>query len=91
MLQLTALPLLRLVRIVKTVVVSIADVDPGDAVAIVASEQVSVAGPVGGGALISGLILTTFAIAVAVAIPRGRNAAVIGTTAEKSFQIRRKA
>ena len=69
--------LLGLIRIVETVVVAIADVDPGDAVAVVAGEQVSVAGPVSGSALIGRLVFAAFAVAVAVAVPRGRDAAVI--------------
>ena len=75
--QLTALSLLGLIRIVETVVVAVAYVDPGDAVAVVAGEQVSVAGPVGGSALIGRLVFAAFAVAVAVAVPRGRDAAVI--------------
>jgi hypothetical protein len=79
--QLTTLSLLRFVGIVETVVVAITDVDPRDAVTVVAGEEVAVARPVGGRALIGWLVLASFAVAVSVAVPRGRDTAMIRTSA----------
>ena len=68
-----------LVRVIDTVVVSVADVGVGNAVAVVAREQVAEARPVLGLALALRLVLAALAILVAVAVPRGRQAPVVGT------------
>ena len=73
-LKLTAL--LGLVRVVEAVVVVVADVDPGDAAAVGAGEEVSEARPPLHVALL--LVGTVRAVLVAVAVPRGRDAAVVG-------------
>lgn len=67
------------VRIVQTIVVTVANVNPRYAIAVVACEQVAETR--------TALRLTVFwrfvrsvaTVIVAVAIPRGRNAPVIGT------------
>ena len=81
------MPLLRLVGVVETIVVAVADVNPWDAVSVVASEEVSVARPVGGRALIGWLVLASVTVAVSVAVPRGRNAAMIRTSAIRQMSI----
>jgi len=85
-LPLTTLPLLRFVRVVETIVIAVANVDPRDAVAVVAGEEVAVASSVGGGALVGGLVFAAFAVAVAVAVPRGRNTAVVGASIESQVK-----
>ena len=72
--ELTAL--LRLVRVVETVIVVVADVDPRDAVAVGAREEVPEARPALHVAL--PLVGAVRAVLVAVAVPRGRDAAVVG-------------
>ena len=48
---LTALSFFWFVRVVEAIVVAVANVDPRDAVAVVAREQVAVASSIGGSAL----------------------------------------
>ena len=78
--KLTALSFLRLVGVVEAVVVAVANVDPWNAVSVVAGEEISVASPVSGCALVGRLVFAPVAIAVSVTVPRCRNASVVGTS-----------
>jgi hypothetical protein len=68
------------VRIIQAVVITVANIDPGDAIAIVASEQVAETSPTFGLALIFGFVFSTIAILVTIAIPGGGYTSVIGTS-----------
>jgi hypothetical protein len=70
------------VRVVEAIVVSIADVNARNAVAVVASEQVSKTRFGARFAVIWRLISSVATIVVSVTIPSGRNAAVVVGTAE---------
>jgi len=74
---LTALMSVILITVVQTIVVSITDVDPGYAVAIVAGEEIPEAGSSLGFAVIWGLISTITTVIIPVAVPGGRNASVL--------------
>lgn len=65
------------VAVVETVVVAIADVDPGHAVSIVASEQIAEAGSSVAFAIFWGLVSGVPTIVVPIAVPRSWNATVI--------------
>jgi len=58
-----------LITVVQTIVVSITDVDPGYAVAIVAGEEIPEAGSSLGFAVIWGLISTITTVIIPVAVP----------------------
>ena len=74
-----ALPVLALVTVVKAVVVPVANVNPRDAISIVAREQVPIACSLCGFAFFLGLISSTIAIRIAVAVPSRGNAPMIRT------------
>lgn len=69
-----------LVTVVQAIVVAVTDVDTRNAVAVVAREQISKAGASLGLAVIWRLVGTITAIVIAIAVPSGGNAAMIGTT-----------
>jgi hypothetical protein len=80
--RLTALSVFRFIRIIKTIVISVANINSRDAVSVVASEEISVAGAIRGRVLIRRFVLSSLAIAVAVAVPRRRNATMVRTSAD---------
>lgn len=69
-----------LIAVVQTVVVSIADVNPWNAVAIVAREQITEARSTLRLAVFWRFICAVAAIVVSVAIPSGRNTPMVGAS-----------
>lgn len=67
------------VGIVQTIVVAVADVNPGYAIPVVAREQVAETRPAFRFTVLRRFVGPVAAIVVAVAIPRGRYAPVVGT------------
>lgn len=70
------------IRIVQAVVVSVADVNARDAIAVVARKQVAETSLGARFAIIWRLVGSVAAVIVSIAIPRGRNAAVVVGAAE---------
>lgn len=68
-----------LITIVHTIVVTVANVDAGNAVAVVAGEQVAKAGAAFTLAVLWGLVGPVTAVVVSVTVPCRRNAAVVRT------------
>ena len=69
---------LTFVRVVKTIVVTVTDVNSRNAIAVVAGEKVTETGSVFGLASVFRFVLATLTIRVAVTIPSGGNAPMIG-------------
>lgn len=69
-----------LVGVVQTVVVAVANVDSGNAVPVVAREQVAETGATFRLAVLGRFVGPVAAVVVPVAVPRGRYAPVVGTT-----------
>ena len=78
-LPIVALALLTLVRAIQTVIVAIAEIDPRDAVAIVAGEQVAEAGLLVRLTIFLRLVTAVLTIGIAITVPRGRDATVVRT------------
>lgn len=68
-----------LVAVVQAIIVSVADIDPGNTISVVAREQVAEAGPSLRLAVLWRLVGSIAAIIVSVTVPSGRNATVIWT------------
>lgn len=66
-----------LVTVVKTIIVTVADVDPGNTISVVAREQVTEASPSFRLAVLWRLVGSITAIVISVAIPGCRNATII--------------
>lgn len=80
---LVALPIVTLVPfvlvgLVQAIIVPVADVDPRYTVAVIAREEVAEAGPAFGLAVARRFVAAVQTVVVAVAVPSGRDAAVIG-------------
>ena len=69
-----------LIRVIKAVVVAITNINVGNAIAIVASEEIPIASSVFGGALVLRLIFAIGAIWIAIAVPSGWQTTVIVTS-----------
>lgn len=67
------------ITVIHTIVVTIADVDAGNAVAVVACEQVAEAGAAFTLAVLWGLVWPVAAVVVSITVPRRRDAAVVRT------------
>lgn len=66
------------IRVVQTVVITIADVYPGDTVSIVTGEEVTKAGPALQFTVVLRLISSVSAVIVTVTVPRRRDTTVVG-------------
>lgn len=69
-----------LVRIIEAIIITIADVNPWYAVAIVAGEKITETCSLLRLAIVLGFVGLVTAIIIAVAVPGGRYASMIGTT-----------
>lgn len=68
------------IRVVETIVIAVTDVNPRNTIAVIASEEISKAGPLFTLAVLFGFIcFRTSTIIIAIAIPSGGNAPVVGT------------
>ena len=74
-----ALPVFAFVRSINTVIVAITNINPGNAIAIITSEQIPKASSAFLLTLILGLVFASVTIRVSIAIPSRRNAPMIRT------------
>lgn len=73
------------ITIIHTVVVSVADIDARNAVAIVTGEQVAEASATLTLAVLWGLVRPVTAVVVSVAVPRRRDTSVVRTPVKQKF------
>ena len=78
----SALMALVLIRIVKAVVIAVADINSRNTVSVIARKQVTEAGLCARFAVIGRLVGSVSAIVIAVAVPSGGNAPVVVGTSE---------
>ena len=70
----------RFIGIIETIVVAVAHVDPRNTISVIARKQIAETRSILGLALILGFVASVLAVLVAVAIPSGGYASMIGTS-----------